>query len=388
MGKQAARTGDTAMTCNDPSDMPVGTVVSTTTTVLIDKMPAAKQGDKIIGTDIHIIMIPSPGGPVPTPLPHPFVGTIDSGCSTSVNIMGMPAATVDSQASNMPPHIPQGGPFQKPPSNKAKIILGSFDVMIGGGGGGGGGGASGNEAKGTEVEAKKVEVAPAHKLDVKFEDKGGKPISGLAYEVTGPDKSKSEGQLAGEIKQPVAAEGSYEIKLKSIVKASWSKTQARGGDKVKINIETAGIEDDTDATVEVWERDLGRADKLIKTFDEQKVKSDKLEIEWECRYIDEDDIDSGDSDSEKYSFPSYFFKAFAGGCTAQSNILKFKDSIELTVQDENGDPAADEKYVLTLSNGEIREGKLDKDGYAKIDDVPPGPWKAEFPDLGEIFEDN
>lgn len=29
--------------------------------------PAAKMGDKVVGMDIHIVMIPSPGGPVPTP---------------------------------------------------------------------------------------------------------------------------------------------------------------------------------------------------------------------------------------------------------------------------------------------------------------------------------
>ncbi|MDX1696492.1 MAG: PAAR domain-containing protein, partial [Ketobacteraceae bacterium] len=27
-GKQAARNGDTAMTCNDPADLPVGTVIA------------------------------------------------------------------------------------------------------------------------------------------------------------------------------------------------------------------------------------------------------------------------------------------------------------------------------------------------------------------------
>ncbi len=94
--------------------------------------PAAKQGDKIMAIDIHIIMIPTPAGPVPTPLPHPFTGIIDSNLSTDVKIMGMPAATVDSMASNMPPHIPMGGPFQKPPSNKATIKLGSLTVKING----------------------------------------------------------------------------------------------------------------------------------------------------------------------------------------------------------------------------------------------------------------
>jgi len=95
-------------------------------------MPAAKQGDQVIATDIHIIMIPSPGGPVPTPLPHPFVGMLDGNLSTDVNIMGMPAATMGSTASNLPPHIPQGGPFQKPPGNKATVQIGSATVMING----------------------------------------------------------------------------------------------------------------------------------------------------------------------------------------------------------------------------------------------------------------
>lgn len=94
--------------------------------------PAAKQGDKVIATDIHIVMIPTPGGPVPTPLPHVFQGQIDGALSSDVMIEGKPAATVDSTATNLPSHIPQGGPFQKPPANKGKIMLGSNTVLING----------------------------------------------------------------------------------------------------------------------------------------------------------------------------------------------------------------------------------------------------------------
>jgi uncharacterized Zn-binding protein involved in type VI secretion len=94
--------------------------------------PAAKQGDQIVGVDTHIIMIPSPGGPVPTPLPHPFSGIIDGSLSSDVKIMGMAAATLNSTATNTPPHIPQGGPFQAPPSNRGQIILGSATVLING----------------------------------------------------------------------------------------------------------------------------------------------------------------------------------------------------------------------------------------------------------------
>lgn len=94
--------------------------------------PAAKLGDKVVAVDTHIIMIPTPGGPVPTPLPHPFAGTILGGCSTNVLIEGKPAATVGSTATNLPPHIPQGGPFQRPPTNQGTIIMGSATVLING----------------------------------------------------------------------------------------------------------------------------------------------------------------------------------------------------------------------------------------------------------------
>jgi uncharacterized Zn-binding protein involved in type VI secretion len=94
--------------------------------------PAAKEGDQIVGTDIHIIMIPSPGGPVPTPLPHPFIGQLDGALSSDVNIGGKAAAVQGSTATNTPSHIPQGGPFQSPPSNKAEIQMGSATVFING----------------------------------------------------------------------------------------------------------------------------------------------------------------------------------------------------------------------------------------------------------------
>ena len=95
-------------------------------------MPAAKQGDQVLAMDIHIVMIPSPGGPVPTPLPNPFMGTLDGDLSSDVFIGGMAAATVGSTATNTPQHIPAGGPFQKPPGNKATVTQGSGTVFING----------------------------------------------------------------------------------------------------------------------------------------------------------------------------------------------------------------------------------------------------------------
>jgi|SRR5215213_8347599 len=90
--------------------------------------PAAKQGDKVTAVDIHPIQ--PPGTSPPIPVPHPFNGIIDGSLSSDVKIQGMPAATLNSTATNTPPHIPQGGTFVTPPSNRATIIKGSATVFI------------------------------------------------------------------------------------------------------------------------------------------------------------------------------------------------------------------------------------------------------------------
>jgi uncharacterized Zn-binding protein involved in type VI secretion len=92
-------------------------------------LPAAKQGDQVTATDMHIIVPPS--GP-PAPVPHPFTGVLDTALSTNVKVMGMPAATVNSKAANKPPHLPIGGTFQKPPHNTSTIVKGSATVFISG----------------------------------------------------------------------------------------------------------------------------------------------------------------------------------------------------------------------------------------------------------------
>jgi uncharacterized Zn-binding protein involved in type VI secretion len=94
--------------------------------------PAAKLGDTIFAIDIHLVFTPPIVTPVP--LPHPFRGTINGNLSKNVKIMGRPAATVGSIAINTPPHIPTPPAiaFQKIPSNKGIVQMGSLTVRING----------------------------------------------------------------------------------------------------------------------------------------------------------------------------------------------------------------------------------------------------------------
>lgn len=92
--------------------------------------PAARQGDRIVALDMHLIQPPGPTAPVM--MPHPFSGIIDGAVSASVTIGGSAAATVGSTATNTPPHVPIGGAFVIPPGNRGTIMAGSATVTING----------------------------------------------------------------------------------------------------------------------------------------------------------------------------------------------------------------------------------------------------------------
>ena len=98
------------------------------------RQPAAKKGDKIIGTDRHLIL--PPGSTSPTPMQYPFNGVIQDNLSGDVNIGGYPAATQGSVAENKPLHQPMLKPvpetFVHQPHNRGIIAAGSKTVFING----------------------------------------------------------------------------------------------------------------------------------------------------------------------------------------------------------------------------------------------------------------
>jgi uncharacterized Zn-binding protein involved in type VI secretion len=97
------------------------------------KALAARQTDKVVGSDTHLVLVPSGAGSVPTLLPgHVFSGQIGSKTWDDVQIEGQPAATVDSVAENSPKHlpVPPGTSFVKTPSNRGTVSRGSGSVTV------------------------------------------------------------------------------------------------------------------------------------------------------------------------------------------------------------------------------------------------------------------
>jgi uncharacterized Zn-binding protein involved in type VI secretion len=313
--------------------------------------PAAKQGDKIIATDTHILMVPSPGGPVPTPTPMPFNGTITSGLSTDVFIEGKPAATVDSIAINQPPHIPAAGPFQKPPTNQGKILVGSTGVFING-----------------KPAARQGDQA------MTCNDPADAPIGSVMavgkvfIGETGAGAPKPPAQPPTQPKLLKAKLG----QPGSIVNANWEKNKVRIGDEAKLIVKLKDFEDGTPATFLVWER-KGSQDTLLAQINGE-IQGNKIEVKW--KHSLEDSEEKLEKEVEEEKPPEYYFAVEVEGEEKASGALEFTYPIDIYLEDENGNPLDNVKYVVTLSDGTKKKGKF-KGGHAKIEDAPYGKFGLE-----------
>jgi RHS repeat-associated protein len=107
--------------------------------------------DPVLGLDIHIVLVPTPAGPVPTPVPQPFVGMVFDPVGLALGAaMGMalgggpglvlvnnlPVTNAGTAVTNLLtlPHLPVPGvAFAKgKPGNDAELFFGSLNVSLGG----------------------------------------------------------------------------------------------------------------------------------------------------------------------------------------------------------------------------------------------------------------
>lgn len=352
MGKPAARIGDP--TAHG------GVIALGFPTVMIGGMPAARLGD------IHVCPMVTPGVP---PVPH-VGGPITMG-SAGVMIGGMPAARMGDMATCV-----------GPPSS---IVMGCPTVLIGdiAGGGGGGGGAGVAFAMAGAYSALSGEPGPEaegpHWIESQVVDSAGNPITEINFELTDPDGSIEKGTLSqnGVIKRGgFESDSDYTVKLFLVSNAKWSKNTAKIGDVLTLTADVDGYDDGTEAVIEIWQQDIGSADKLMEKI-EKTVSGSKVEAEWEYKLDEAGEISLVDEE-RAFSAPEYYFLVKVEDQVARSALLEYLHFIEVKLQDVDGNPIPDREYQLILPNGEIRSGKLDGSGQARVEDIPPGECKISF----------
>jgi uncharacterized Zn-binding protein involved in type VI secretion len=395
MGKPAARLGD--MTAHG------GSIVVGFPMVMIGGQPAARIGD------MHVCPLPNPGLPPP---PH-VGGPVVLGAPT-VLVGGTPVARMgDMVTCAGPPDTVMGG--------CPTVLIGEAGSGAGAGAGAGGGsgddqegpGKDGGRGKGALARALRAqqaksaafkfetdtssagsafgmkmstmggepseEPAAGHWVEFQFVDKAGLPVGGPHFEFEANDGAKERGvvQSDGLVRREGIPSGNCTVRLFSLSDAAWSKDEARTGDTVTLSAKVDGFADGVAAKITIKERDLSGADKAVETLD-AKVKGGKVEIDWDYPSQDADEPSSGSSAPAGFSRPEYFFTVEVQDCTTTSGMLFFKDWLEIDLKDAQDQPMANQEYRLVLPSGEVRKGALDRNGHARIEDVPPGRARVEI----------
>lgn len=171
-----------------------------------------------------------------------------------------------------------------------------------------------------------------------------------------------------------------------ITNAKWSQQEARRGDILTLTADVKEVPDGTEALIEIYEHDADGAHDLITKFP-VIVESNKIETEWQFEYYDDTiDIPRSEESEGGYKPPQYFFRASIGKISADSELLKFKDWIEIELRDSEENSMADVEYTLKMPDGSEKTGNLDSEGKAKEENIPPGKILVAFSDLEKFQE--
>ena len=92
----------------------------------------AAQDDRVMGMDVHIMVVPSGTGATTSPLPHPFIGKLAGGLSGDVGIGGKKAAVKGSRARHDDPthmQLPGTIKFQNSPKKEGEVTGGTSPTV-------------------------------------------------------------------------------------------------------------------------------------------------------------------------------------------------------------------------------------------------------------------
>jgi uncharacterized Zn-binding protein involved in type VI secretion len=301
------------------------------------------------------------------PLPHGS-GPISGPGVATVLIGGKPAATVgDTTVCTGPPGtIAFGCPT---------VFLGTLTASPSAGAGAV---KAATQAAHSALVGDQVEGEGPHWTDIQFLDQAGNPVAQAPYELTGVDGQKETHVLPknGKIRRGnLPKAGQYMVRLLTLSNAKWSSNHAKVGESVRLSADAQGHADETDASFAIWRRNAVGGDDFIAQLS-SKVKAGKAEAEWKYDFPAENDDRPGQDDA--YCPPDFYFMASVGDCKARSDILEYKDSIDVSFTEHDGKPAENREYALYLPDGTIRQGKLDSKGHLKEEGVPPGKSRVKL----------
>jgi hypothetical protein len=171
---------------------------------------------------------------------------------------------------------------------------------------------------------------------------------------------------------------------------SWSASEARRGDILTLSAKVENLPEAAQIKVIIYEFDAdGAHDKIVEL--PATVSNKKIELQWAYEYHEDTDEIPTDAELQRYGRgynpPEYFFTIKVDhqefGRRQESGLLEFKDWIEIDWKDDSGRPVTGKDIIVYLPDGSERRATLDENGRVRLDDIPPGGFRAILAELLE-----
>ena len=218
--------------------------------------------------------------------------------------------------------------------------------------------------------------------------------SGTASEI---DRERADSQINGSQKENAAAasaggskaenqsdlENTSNEKNPTITNPHWENsdgqtiTKALVGDEVTLCADVTDIADGATAKIKIVEKDDDGNDDDVTTLS-AKVQNSKIECKWKVIYTEDDDDSNSQQEKEEkgYTLPEYAFTVECDGVKSEeSGQLDVMGWIKQQFKDKGtGEPIANAKYTIYLTDGTEINGITDDEGYVEQINLKKGKY--------------
>ena len=312
----------------------------------------AVQDDKVMGFDVHIMVVPSGNGTTTVPLPHPFIGKLADKLSKDVKIKDKACATKDSVAKHddsMHMQLPGTIKFQNNPKKEGKVT----------------GGTSGKvKINGKEAAVIGSQVSTCNDVGAQNNSTVIAPGASMPMPVIINPKNTEEWKREQEEKEK------KEPKFSSV---KWGSSSVEEGKEVELTASVQDIEDGNMVTLQVFPEGKGPEDGVPVASFPLTVKGGSVSAKWSYH--------ANKSELPPDSDPKFVFSAHCAWC----NFEKSSNSVEVKlVRPEITKAEWQDKDGGSTSKGLVGETlKL----HAETKDMEGGVTFRVYDDKGrQVFE--
>jgi len=154
----------------------------------------------------------------------------------------------------------------------------------------------------------------------------------------------------------------------SIKNLKWGKDSAIDGEEISLSAEV--VDSYESVTFTIWKvSDDTASDKPFAVFEVRPLDG-KAHTFWTYRWED-------DPDSPLEEIPEFFFTVTAGTDERKSGILSVSMDMTVEIDDENGVPQKNIKFMLIGPNGIKVYGKTDNNGLCEVNKLVPGKYEVK-----------